>query len=315
MTHAHTWRILLAGAEAATGRPDLYPGATVTQLDPAPSAALAAAIGGCDALIAAPDVAVPAAVFAAADRLRVVGRPDVSIANIDLIAATQQGVTVVNAPRAAVNAVAEYTLALIFALARRLPQLDRSLKAGEWRRDPLGADVAGKTLGLIGCGQIGQLVGQRAAALGMGVLAYDPYQPPEGFAAGRARPAAWNELLAAADFISLHVPLAPSTRGLIDGQALGQMRRGVRLICTARGGLIDEVALVGALESGQVAGAALDVFRQQPPGLSALVAHPQVIATPHIAAQTQETHQRAAQDTAAEVLAALKNEPLRWQVV
>jgi D-3-phosphoglycerate dehydrogenase len=149
----------------------------------------------------------------------------------------------------------------------------------------------------------------------MSPLGYDPLLVDSEIAKRGAQPSTLANLYASADFITLHVPLLPETRGMIDGQALGQMKRGVRLICAARGGVIDEQALLAALETGQVAGAALDVFSSEPPGQTALVAHPNVIATPHIGAQTEEAQGRAAADIAAEVLAALRGEPLRWRVV
>jgi D-3-phosphoglycerate dehydrogenase len=148
----------------------------------------------------------------------------------------------------------------------------------------------------------------------MSVLGYDPLLPAEVIQARYARPVTLPELYAASDFISLHVPLTPETRGMIDGETIAQMKQGVRLVCTARGGLIDENALLAALESGQVAGAALDVFKEEPPGLTSLITHPRLIATPHISAQTIEAQKRAAADIAQEVLAALDGKPLRWRV-
>jgi D-3-phosphoglycerate dehydrogenase len=190
------------------------------------------------------------------------------------------------------------------------------MKSAQWIKDELeGIELAGKVLGIIGMGKIGSAVAQRAVALGMTVLGYSPHQTEETILARRAQPVSLPELYARADFISLHIPLNPETRRLIDGQALGQMKPGVRLICTARGGVIDETALLGALESGQVAGAALDGYAQEPPGMSALVSHPNVIATPHIAGQTRESQERAGIDIATEVLKALGGEPLRWKVV
>jgi len=190
------------------------------------------------------------------------------------------------------------------------------MKAGQWIKAELeGTELNGKTLGIVGVGKIGSEVARRAAAFGMNVLGSDPLIPEAAIRQRGAQPVSLGELYARSDFISLHVPLTPETRSSISGQTLGAMKRGVRLVCTARGGVVDETALLGALESGQVAGAALDVFAKEPPGLSALVAHPNVIATPHISAQTVEAQARAAQDIASEVLAALRGEPLRWRVV
>ncbi len=248
-------------------------------------------------------------------RLRVVGRAGVGVDNIDLVAARQAGVTVVYAPLASTDAVAEHTLALMLALARRIPQADASVRRGEWRKSEfLGSELGGKTLGLIGLGRIGAAVAGRARALKMNVAAYDPLLSPEEIAARGARPLDLPSLLAEADFLSLHVPLTEETHGLLDGRALAGLRPGARLVCTARGGLIDEAALLAALESGRLAGAALDVFAEEPPRPGPLLNHPALILTPHIAAQTVEAQARAALDIASEVLAALRGETLRWQI-
>ena len=204
----------------------------------------------------------------------------------------------------------------MFSLARSIPRADASMKTGQWaKKDLEGIELTGKTLGIVGMGNIGEEVARRAAALGMTVLGNDAILPPEEIEARGAEPVDLDALYARSDFITLHIPLNQETRGMIDGQALGRMKRGVRLICTARGGIIDETALLGALESGQVAAAGLDVFAQEPPGLNALVAHPHVVATPHIAAQTGEAQARASRDIATEVLAALRGETLRWKIV
>ena len=268
-----------------------------------------------DALIVRGRTKVTAAVFEAAPRLKAVGRAGVGVDNIDLMAAKNCQVTVVNAPVATTLAVAELTLGLLLALARAIPYADASMKKGQWAKKQLeGIELHGKVLGIIGMGNIGSAVGQRAAALGMQVLGYDPLLSEEIIAQHGARPVTLSDLYAGADFISLHIPLNAETRNLIDAQALGQMKAGVRLVCAARGGVIDEAALLAALQSGHVAGAALDVFAQEPPGQTDLVAHPNVIATPHIGAQTAEAQMRAAADIASEVLAVLNGEALRWRV-
>jgi D-3-phosphoglycerate dehydrogenase len=170
-------------------------------------------------------------------------------------------------------------------------------------------------LGIVGMGRIGSAVGERASAFGMSILGYDPFLQDSDIQARGAQPANLNELYAQSDLITLHLPLTPETRNMINGQAIGLMKRGVRLVCAARGGIIDETALLAGLESGQVAGAALDVFAEEPPGLTALVSHPNVVATPHIGAQTREAQMRAAEDIATEVLNALEEKPLRWKIV
>lgn len=277
---------------------------------------LLSAIGAYHAVIVRSRTKITSAVLEAAENLRVVGRAGVGVDNIDLSAAANRGVTVVNAPVATTLAVAEQTLALMLALARSIPRADAAMKSGQWiKKELMGVELNGKILGIVGVGNIGAAVAQRAAALGMRVLGYDPLLNEETLRERGVVPAGLHDLYAQADFISLHVPLSPETRGIFNGQALGRMKRGVRLVCTARGGLVDETALLGALESGHVAGAALDVFAQEPPGLTALVAHPNVIATPHASSQTIEAQQRAAEDIANEVLAALEGKPLHWKVV
>jgi D-3-phosphoglycerate dehydrogenase len=249
-------------------------------------------------------------------RLRVIGRAGVGVDNIDLAAAQQAGVIVVHAPQAAGLAVAEHALGLMLSLARRIPQSDFSMKRGEWRKGEWeGAELAGKVLGLVGFGRIGRLLAERAAALGMRVLADDPWIPAESIREAGVEPAPMDSVLERADYLSLHVPLSDDTRGILGRDAIRRMKPGARVINAARGGLVDEDALLEALEAGRLAGAALDVFEQEPPGLSALVAHPFVVATPHIGAQTAEAQRRTGVEIAGEVLAALEGKPLRWRVV
>jgi D-3-phosphoglycerate dehydrogenase len=246
----------------------------------------------------------------------VIGRAGVGVDNIDLEAAREAGVIVVHAPQAAGPAVAEHALALMLSLARRIPQADASMKRGEWQKRELeGAELAGKTLGVVGFGRIGRALGERAAALGMRVVAHDPLLSEAELRAGGAEPLTLETLLEQADYISLHVPLQDETRGMIGREAIEKMKPGARLINTARGGLVDEEALLEALESGHLAGAALDVFAEEPPRLTALISHPNMVATPHLAAQTAEAQLRTSLDIAREVLAALRGEPLRWRVL
>jgi D-3-phosphoglycerate dehydrogenase len=184
-----------------------------------------------------------------------------------------------------------------------------------YKKKFMGIEIQGKVLGIIGMGNIGRAVTQKTSSSGMEILGFDPLIPDAELERRGAKPESLQDVYAQSDFLSIHVPFSAETRGMIDGESFGAMKRGMRLICTARGGIIDETALLSALESGQVAGAALDVFAKEPPGLSALVSHPRVIATPHIAAQTAEAQARAAVDIATEVLAALQDEPLRWKIV
>lgn len=310
------WKILITDGLEEGGQLILSAEAQVHDRTGITAEELLQAIGAYDALIVRGRTKVNRAVFAAARRLKVAGRAGVGVDNIDLAAAVAHRVTVVNSPLASTLAVAEHTLAMLLSLARLIPRADAAMKSGQWpKKELVGVELHGKVLGIIGMGRIGRAVGRRAGALGMQVLGFDPLVAPAQIADCGARPVELAELLMQADFISLHVPLNPETRGLLGGQAFGQMKRGVRLVCTARGGVVDETALLGALEIGQVAGAALDVFANEPPGISALVSHPNVIATPHIGAQTVEAQARAAEDIASEVLAALRNEPLRWKIV
>lgn len=310
------WKILITDGLDEAGLSILRAAAVVEQCPGISPAELVGRVGGFEALIVRGRTRVTAQVFAAGQRLKVVGRAGVGVDNIDLAAATHRKVTVVNSPRATTQAVAEHTLALMLCLARAIPAADASLKSGLWLKNELsGIEIDGKVLGVIGMGNIGSAVTQLAKGLGMRVLGYDPLIPEQEIQQRGADPVRLKTLYQQADFISLHVPFSPETSAMINGQSLASMKRGVRLICAARGGLIDETALLGALESGQVAGAALDVFAKEPPGMTALVSHPHVVATPHIGAQTVEAQARAAVDIAGEILAALRGEPLRWKVV
>jgi D-3-phosphoglycerate dehydrogenase len=258
---------------------------------------------------------VTESIFNAGSRLKVVGRAGVGVDNIDLDAAKKHNVTVVNAPVSTSIAVAELTFGLLLALARELPRADAGMKQGQWlKKDLEGVELNGKTLGIIGYGRIGVELGKRASAFGMSVIAYDPLISEDDIKQRGAEPVPIQDLYAWSDFISLHLPLNVQTRDMIGPLAFSEMKDGVRIVCAARGGIIDEAALVTALNSGKVAGAALDVFTEEPPGLTEAVSHPRVIATPHIGAQTVEAQSRASEDIANEVLSALQNKPLRWKV-
>ena len=273
-------------------------------------------LGSVDALVVRGRTAVSSEVLAAASpRLRVVGRAGAGLDNIDLQAARQHGVIVVNAPGAGTAAVAELTLALMLALARQIPLAHTSLQRGEWRKAELsGVQLQGKTLGVIGVGRIGSTVAGMATALGMRVLGHDPNLAEATLRERGVEPVDLEALLARSDFISLHVPLNEQTHGMIDAARLAHTKPGAFLINTARGGVVDESALLQALESGRLAGVALDVFGREPPGRDPLLQHPAVVATPHLGAQTAEAQQQAGLDIASEVLAALRGDPLRWRV-
>ncbi len=311
------WKVLITDGLRPEGEAILAREAEVDNRNGIDAETLLQVIGEYHAVIVRSRTKITAAVLEAAANLKVVGRAGVGVDNIDLEAAKARGVTVVNAPQASTQAVAELALGLMFALARRIPEADASMKRGEWRKKQLkGMELHGKTLGVIGMGRIGSRVGQLAKAIGMRVVGYDPLIPAEEIARRGAEPLAeLDALYAQADVITLHVPLTPNTRGMLDAAAFAKMKPGVLLICAARGGVIDEDALYQALEAGHVGGAGLDVFAQEPPGASPLVTHPRVVATPHIGAQTREAQTRVAEDIATEVLAALQGKPLRWRVV
>jgi len=273
------------------------------------------AIPDYDGLIVRGRTKVTASVMEAGSKLKVIGRAGVGVDNIDLEAAKKHNVTVVNAPMSTTLAVAELTFGLMLALAREIPRADAGLKQGKWLKKELeGVELNGKTLGIIGYGRIGMELGKRASAFGMNVVAYDPLISEDDIKQRGAEPVSIQDLYAWSDFISLHLPLNVQTRDMIGALAFSEMKAGVRIVCAARGGIIDEAELVKALNSGKVAGAALDVFGQEPPGLTEAVSHPRVIVTPHVGAQTVEAQSRASEDIAAEVLSALQNKPLRWKV-
>jgi D-3-phosphoglycerate dehydrogenase len=272
-------------------------------------------VGEYDALIVRGRTKVTAAVFEAGKKLKVVGRAGVGVDNIDLQAAKTAGVTVVNSPMATTVAVAELAMGMMLSLIREIPRADHSMKDGKWlKKEFEGVELNGKTLGIIGMGRIGAAVGARAAAFGMTLIGYDPLIDAKEIKNRGAEPVSLDELYKRADMITLHIPLTPDSKNLLNAKSFSQMKQGVYLVCAARGGVIDEAALLDALNSGKVAAAALDVFTAEPPGLTALVSHPKVVNTPHIGAQTVEAQGRAAYDISTEILRALNGEALRWKV-
>jgi len=308
-------KILVSDGLDGRGQSILRASADVDYRDSTSAEDLLKIIADYDALVVRGQTRVTAGVLEAAARLKVIGRAGVGVDNIDLEASKKHNVTVVNAPTSTTVAVAELAFGLLLALARDIPRGDVSMKQGKWvKKEFEGVELNGKTLGIIGFGRIGMEVGKRAAAFGMNVIIYDPNVSEDELQHGNADPVSLQELFAWSDFISLHLPLNVHTRDLIGPLAFSQMKDGVRIVSTARGGIIDEATLLSALQSGKVAGVGLDVFEKEPPGLTELVAHPRVIATPHIGAQTAEAQSRAAEDIANEVLAALQGKPLRWKV-
>jgi len=258
-------------------------------------AELMACIAAYDGLAVRSATKVTAAVLAAGANLKVVGRAGVGVDNIDVAAATQRGVVVMNTPYGNSVTTAEHAIALMLAVARQLPAADRSTRAGRWEKSRfLGVELTGKTLGVIGCGNIGSIVADRAHGLKMKVVAYDPYLSDERARDLNVQKVALDELLGRADFITLHVPLTEATRDMIDEAAFAKMKPGVRLINCARGGLVVEADLKAAIESGLVAGAALDVFAEEPARENPLFALEQLVATPHLGAATSEAQENVA---------------------
>ncbi|CAL9177630.1 unnamed protein product [Musa hybrid cultivar] len=272
---------------------------------------LCAKISLCDALIVRSGTKVTREVFEAAKgRLKVVGRAGVGIDNVDLQAATEHGCLVVNAPTANTVAAAEHGIALLASMARNVAQADASMKAGKWQRNKyVGVSLVGKTLAVMGFGKVGSEVARRAKGLGMHVIAHDPYAPADRARAIGVELVSFDEAISAADFISLHMPLTPSTAKLFNDETFAKVKKGVRIINVARGGVIDEDALVRALDDGTVAQAALDVFTVEPPPKdSKLVMHEKVTVTPHLGASTVEAQEGVAIEIAEAVIGALEGE-------
>ncbi len=250
---------------------------------------LIARIGDYDGLAVRSATKVTEKIFAAASNLKVVGRAGIGVDNIDLTAATANGVVVMNTPFGNAITTAEHAIAMIMALARQIPMADSSTQDGKWEKSRfVGVEITGKTLGIIGCGNIGSIVAERALGLKMKVIAYDPYLTAEHAQDIGVEKLELDALLARADFVSLHTPLTDQTRGIIDADAIAKMKKGVRIINCARGGLVVEKDLQAALESGHVAGAALDVFETEPAKENALFGIENLVCTPHLGASTTE---------------------------
>jgi D-3-phosphoglycerate dehydrogenase len=252
-------------------------------------AELCATIGDFHALIVRSGTKVTAEVLEHAKNLRVIGRAGIGVDNVDVDAATKRGVVVMNTPGGSNVTTAEHAIALLMALTRNIPQASAAVRAGKWPRNLLGAEVCNKTLGIVGLGNIGTIVAERALGLRMKVIAFDPFVTPETAARIGVELVTLDQLYPRADFITIHTPLTNETRGLIGRDAIAKMKRGVRLVNCARGGIVDETALADAITSGRVAGAALDVFEKEPPPPDhPLLKMEQVICTPHLGAQTGE---------------------------
>ncbi|MGH2832598.1 MAG: phosphoglycerate dehydrogenase [Solirubrobacteraceae bacterium] len=264
-------------------------------------------IGEYDGILIRSATKMTAELIEAATRLKVIGRAGVGVDNVDVPAATKRGIVVANAPESNVVTAAEHTLALLLALARNIPRAHMSLTGGKWERSKFsGVELYEKTLGILGFGRIGQLVAQRARGFGMRVLAFDPFVSAERYRElGVEKADSPEDVYAQADFITIHLPKTPETEGFLSDEAFAKMRDGVRVLNVARGGLIDEAALARALDSGKVAGAALDVFPSEPMTESELFENPKVVVTPHLGASTAEATDRAGYQSAEQVVAAL----------
>jgi D-3-phosphoglycerate dehydrogenase len=252
-------------------------------------------IGDYDGLAIRSATKVTPKVLDAARNLKVVGRAGIGVDNVDVAAATNRGVVVMNTPFGNSVTTAEHAIAMMMALARQLPAADRSTRAGKWEKSKfMGVELAGKVLGLLGCGNIGSIVAERAQGLRMRVIAFDPFLGPERAEDLGVEKVELDQLLARADVISLHTPLNEQTRNILSAEAIGKTRKGVRIVNCARGGLVDETALYDAIKAGHVAGAALDVYAKEPAKESPLFELEEVVVTPHLGASTSEAQEKVA---------------------
>jgi D-3-phosphoglycerate dehydrogenase len=302
------YRILVADPLRAAGLDILREaGAEVIELDEAARARLPEMIAGADALLVRSQTQVTAELLEHADRLKVVARAGIGTDNVDVAAATARGVLVVNAPTANLVSATEHTFALLLSLTRKVSLAHESMRRGEWSRGEfMGTELRGKTIGIIGFGRIGQAVAKRAAAFEMEVIAADPFLDAAVATRFDIEMTTIDDLVARADVVTLHTPLTDQTENLLSAERIQAMKPGALLINCARGGIVDDAALLSALDDGRLGGAALDVFAEEPPTDWTLVRHPLVVTTPHIGAQTVEAQERVATDTARMVLGALE---------
>ncbi|MFN0093352.1 MAG: phosphoglycerate dehydrogenase [Dehalococcoidia bacterium] len=308
-------RILIADPVSAEGAAMLRAAGDVDVNTGLAPDALIAIIGDYDALVVRSETKVTRRVLEAGTKLLVVGRAGVGVDNIDLEAATERGVIVVNAPEGNTIAAAEHTIALLMAMARHVAPADASMRAGKWaRKDFVGTELRGKVLGIVGLGKIGSAVARRAVGLEMNVIAHDPYVPEERARALGVELVDFDEIITRSDVITVHPPLTASTKGMIGADELARMKKGVRLINVARGGIIDESALAESVKAGHVAQAAIDVFSEEPPGENPLIGDPRILITPHLGASTAEAQERVALDVADQIVDVLSGRPARYAV-
>ena len=269
-------------------------------------------IADADAVIVRSETKIRGKLLEAAKKLRVVGRAGIGVDNIDLDATTERGIVVLNTPDANATTTAELAIAHLFSLSRALPEADRTTREGQWLRSKfMGSEVTGKTIGIVGFGTIGRLVSERARGLKMRVLGFDPFVNPQTFADYGVERVELDALLAQADYVTLHCPMTNDTRNLLSAERLQLMKKGARLINCARGGLVDEAALLVAVQSGHLAGAALDVFEKEPPGASPLFAEPRIQFTPHLGASTEEAQTATGVEIAHQIAAYLLKGEIR----
>lgn len=302
-------KVVIAEKIAESGIETLRESCDVVVAVGADRAELMSELADAEGLVVRSATQVDVELLTAAPALRVIGRAGIGVDNIDLAAATEAGIVVVNAPQANIISAAEHALALLLSQARNIPRADGTLRSGVWDRSSFqGVELHGKTLGVVGLGRIGTLVAQRALSFGMHLIAYDPYVSEERARRLGVEMVDLDTLLARADFITIHLPMTPDTAGLLGKEALAKVKPGVRIINAARGGILDEDALAEAIREGRVAGAALDVFAVEPPTDSPLLQMEQVVVTPHLGASTAEAQDKAGTDVAEAVAAALRGE-------
>jgi D-3-phosphoglycerate dehydrogenase len=303
-----TYRVLLTDniAPEALSVFDEYPEIEAVRTETLPPERLAAEIGGYDAVIVRSPTRLTADILERASKLRFIGRAGVGTDNIDVEAATRLGIVVMNSTGANTVSTAEHTIALMLALARRIPQAHRSVTGGEWDRAAFrGVELWGKTLGLVGVGRVGSEVARRMKAFGMTVIAHDPYVDPRSMKEMGVELVTLETLIEKSDVVSVHVPLGPETRGLLGAREFERMKKGTMVVNCARGGVIDEAALERALARGKIACAALDVYENEPPGENPLFLYDRCVFTPHLGAATSEAQVRVATDVARAVADAL----------
>lgn len=309
MTNSHRPVVLIAEKLAPSVLEVFGEEVEVRHVDGTDRPALTEAIATADALLVRSATQVDAELLSGTGKLKVIARAGVGLDNVEVPAATERGVMVVNAPTSNIVSAAEHAVALLLAVARHVPAADASLRAGEWKRSSFnGVELNGKTVGVVGLGKIGQLFAQRIAAFGTTLIAYDPYVSPARAAQLGIELVTLDELLRRADAFSIHLPKTAETLGLIGADELARTKKGVLIVNAARGGLIDEAALADAVRSGQVGGAGIDVYAKEPCTDSPLFGLPGVVATPHLGASTREAQDRAGTDVARSVLLALRGD-------